>query len=211
MAWYDIFAKFYDVVLERVYREHRIQANTALNLTPGQTVVDIGCGTGASFAALVNSVGPNGRIIGIDTSAGMLRAAKKRVQRAGWTNIELVEIEPGVDKRVLAEIGEVDRVLCFLSLSVIKNWDEVLSDWFALLSSEGRMVIADVHHPRPNIYGRYVEFVSRGKLSRKSWEPLSELSSDFSLDWQPSSWVLGGRFFVAAGNRLLVDSKGHKE
>ena len=204
MLWYDLFANFYDTCLDRVYVTHRRQAASALALSPGMTVVDVGCGTGASFESLVEAVGSQGRVIGIDASAGMLKKAKKRVERKGWKNVETFEIEidrEGEIDRLSGEIGHIDRVLCFLSLSVIDDWKAVLEGWFDALDSGSRLVIADVHNPKPGLYGRYVELISRGTLDRKAWEPLEEMAKDFTLEWKPSSWVLGGAFFVAAGSR----------
>lgn len=204
MAWYDVFANFYDASLDGVYKEHRQQAAAALALEPGMTVVDVGCGTGLSFEVLVDGVGPTGRVLGVDASAGMLRKAEGRVRRQGWDNVELVEIaadDPTQSAQVLAQVGEVDRVLCFLSLSVIGGWEDVLRQWFGQLRPGGKLVIADVHNPSPGLYAKYVEFISRGTLTRRSWEPLEELSSHFTREEQDSSWVLGGTFFVATGTK----------
>lgn len=59
MSWYDIFSSFYDSMLDSSYRKHRHVACEALEITPGMTVVDVGCGTGASFSNLVQAVGPD--------------------------------------------------------------------------------------------------------------------------------------------------------
>lgn len=57
----------------------------------GETVLDVGCGTGASLASLVAAVGDTGRVIGIEPSARMLDVARQLVARSGWTNVELIE------------------------------------------------------------------------------------------------------------------------
>ena len=62
-------------------------------------------------------------------------------------------------------------------------------------------MIADVHNPKPNAHARLVELISRATLTRRSWEPLASRCSDFALEWQPSSWTLGGKFFVASGTK----------
>jgi ubiquinone/menaquinone biosynthesis C-methylase UbiE len=54
-----------------------------LNLKPGDTVLDVGCGTGLSFEALLNCVGPTGNVIGIDQSPEMIRIAQERIERNG--------------------------------------------------------------------------------------------------------------------------------
>ena len=62
----------------------------ALSLRPGDTVVEIGCGTGLNFSLLERSVGGEGKIIGMDISEAMLERARERVRAAGWRNVELV-------------------------------------------------------------------------------------------------------------------------
>jgi SAM-dependent methyltransferase len=56
----------------------------------GDTVIDVGCGTGANFAALRNAVGARGTIIGVEESPELIAVAARRVTRAGWDNIELI-------------------------------------------------------------------------------------------------------------------------
>jgi len=58
---------------------YKRKAVAALDLRQGDTVVDIGCGTGLNFAYLQNVVGPEGKIIGVDLTPGMLAQAKKRI------------------------------------------------------------------------------------------------------------------------------------
>jgi SAM-dependent methyltransferase len=69
----------------------RKRAVAELQLKPGQTVIDVGCGTGASFARLIAAVGRDGRVVGVDQSRGMLAVATKRIANEGWTNVELIE------------------------------------------------------------------------------------------------------------------------
>ncbi len=69
----------------------RRRAVDNLNLQPGDSVVDAGCGTGLSFDLLEEGVGPGGRIIAIDQSPDMLARAQKRVEANGWANITIIE------------------------------------------------------------------------------------------------------------------------
>jgi len=54
---------------------------------PGQTVLDVACGTGASHPALSRILGPKGEIVAVDVSAEMLRRAKSRARRHKLRNI----------------------------------------------------------------------------------------------------------------------------
>lgn len=62
-----------------------------LALRPGDTVIDVACGTGLNFAPLEAAIGPGGRIVGIDLSADMLAGARERADTAGWENVTLIE------------------------------------------------------------------------------------------------------------------------
>jgi SAM-dependent methyltransferase len=69
----------------------RSEAIALLAPEKGETVLDIGCGTGLSFAPLLVHLGPGGRIVGVDPSPEMLAVARLRVERHGWTGIELLQ------------------------------------------------------------------------------------------------------------------------
>lgn len=69
----------------------RVRAVSGLALRPGDTVLDVACGTGKSLALLQERVGPRGHIIGIDHSPDMLAIAATRVREARWGNVTLIE------------------------------------------------------------------------------------------------------------------------
>ncbi len=56
----------------------RQEAIASLGLTPGQTVLDLGCGTGLSLEALQAAVGPQGRGVGVEQCSDMLGRARQR-------------------------------------------------------------------------------------------------------------------------------------
>jgi demethylmenaquinone methyltransferase/2-methoxy-6-polyprenyl-1,4-benzoquinol methylase len=63
----------------------------ALELQPGQRVLDVACGTGLSLALLRDRVGESGQVYGFDHSAEMLEQARARVSGAGWRNVTLFQ------------------------------------------------------------------------------------------------------------------------
>ena len=69
----------------------RERAIALLGLQPGQSVLDVGCGTGLSLPLLRAAVGDTGRVHGFDQSPDMLAQACRRVAEAGWDNVELFE------------------------------------------------------------------------------------------------------------------------
>jgi ubiquinone/menaquinone biosynthesis C-methylase UbiE len=93
---YDRLAPFYGL-LEGLYLLplFRIRAKSVsrLALQPGETVLDIGCGSGRNRPRLVSGVGPAGLVLGVDLSAGMLDRARSLCSRRGWTNVELTQAD----------------------------------------------------------------------------------------------------------------------
>jgi ubiquinone/menaquinone biosynthesis C-methylase UbiE len=75
----------------RAFQDFRRLIVDALPVRPGETVLDVGCGTGLCFRMLREKVGPAGAIIGIDASAEMVAVARDRVSRAGWANVEVIQ------------------------------------------------------------------------------------------------------------------------
>ena len=87
---YDIAAPIYDwfawvLSLGGISKLHPALVE-GLDMTD-KTVIDLGCGTGLAFEGLLNSVGPNGEIIGIDNNASILAKADNRIAANNWTNV----------------------------------------------------------------------------------------------------------------------------
>lgn len=83
--------RLYDFFTAGVTREYRVVAVERLALKPGDTVIDLGCGTGLSLRLLAEAVGPEGRVVGVDASPDMLARARQRIEAAGPASVELVE------------------------------------------------------------------------------------------------------------------------
>ena len=69
----------------------RREAVVQLRLKPGDTVMDLGCGTGLTLPFLLAAVGPSGRVVVADLSAEQLARAQSRAAEAGWQNVSFVE------------------------------------------------------------------------------------------------------------------------
>ena len=136
----------------------RRRAVARLELRSGDAVLDVGCGRGANFGYLVRAVGPDGRIVGIDLSETMLEGAERMVQRKGWKNIELVEI----DAAKMTFEKEFDSALETLALTVIPDWRGALERMVAATRPGGRVVTFD---------GRY------GTGLRSVWNPYYRMLS----------------------------------
>ena len=89
LAQYRRRADTYDLELT-LFEPVRVNAIARLGLRPGQTVIDVGCGTGLSLALLRQGVGAGGHIVGIEQCPEMIAQARERVARAGHRNVQLV-------------------------------------------------------------------------------------------------------------------------
>ena len=105
-------------------------------LQPGQCVMDAGTGTGFAALAAARVVGSDGRVCGVDISAGMLREARAAVRASGHAHIELVES----DAVHLPQYGTgtFDAVTCAAGLLYMPV-AEALREWYRLVKP-GRLV-----------------------------------------------------------------------
>ncbi len=62
-----------------------------LDLEPGMTVVDLGCGAGLDTMVAAGMVGPDGRVFGVDYSPEMVELARRNAAEAGFTNVEIIQ------------------------------------------------------------------------------------------------------------------------
>ena len=59
----------------------------------GESVLEIGCGTGAATVPFAQAVGEHGRVVGVDISEPMLAGARKRIAESGLGNVSLIEAD----------------------------------------------------------------------------------------------------------------------
>lgn len=122
------------------YRRLAIQA---LDPAPGHTIVEIGCGTGMNFPLLQAKVGPTGKILGVDISEAMLERAKKRIDEAGWKNVDLV-LASAADYRFPER---VDGILATGVLTYEPDYDKVIERGTKALITGRRWVVFDYKMP----------------------------------------------------------------
>ena len=63
---------------------------------PGEQIIDVGCGCGATVLALADRVGANGQVLGLDISEPMAARARERITAAGLTNARVTVSDAAV-------------------------------------------------------------------------------------------------------------------
>jgi ubiquinone/menaquinone biosynthesis C-methylase UbiE len=176
-------------------RVHRRRAVQALRLRPGDTVVELGCGTGLNFPAIASRIGPEGRIIGVDITDAMLARADQRITSNGWRNVTLIHAD-------VAEFrfpAGIDAILATYAHGLLPRPRHVIADGAAALSDDGRWAVLDVKVPdsMPRWLTRQFAGVEAW-ATRRPWDEIRAAMQDTLAD---VAWteLFFGVAFLAVG------------
>jgi ArsR family transcriptional regulator len=185
----------WDNVRRELFGEGYVLPALLALLPPGQTIVDLGCGTGAMLPLLAPVAG---RVIGIDREEAMLEVARDRA--SGLPNVEL---RRGMLDALPIPTGTVDLALCELVLHHVRELAPVFMDVARVLAPAGRWVILDmVEHDRED-YRDTMGHQHMG-FSRAGLEALAADAGLKALSWRvlgADPAALGPALFVAVIGR----------
>jgi ubiquinone/menaquinone biosynthesis C-methylase UbiE len=198
---YNRLAKFF-VFFEWLFllpRSIRSKAVNRLELEPGGHVLEIGCGTGRNLASLVEAVGAEGRVYGVDLSEGMLAEAEELCARRKWHNVKLIR----ADAANYSFPESVDGVIFSLSYAVVPHHRAALRHAWNQLRQGGYLVIMDAKLPS-GILGKllrpFVVWTSRltvlGNPDVRPWDELRELTDD--VDYEEAQF---GTYYICRGGK----------
>ena len=202
---YDLAVKLFYPLIGLHIAEYRRRAVEHLNLKPGDTVVDIGCGTGLCFPLLMNKIGPNGHLIGIDISSEMLSHANKMVENAGWTNVQLIHSD-------IAKYEFPDGINGAISTGVfgyIKERREVMERVSKALVHDSPLVIIDGKYPVNWPTWAFKIFVklcspfgvNEDYFKADTWKIVEELFEDTTFEE-----MYAGLLYISSGRRTKVST-----
>ncbi len=112
---------------------------TRADLSTGESVLDLGTGTGAVAERAAVIVGPGGRVVGVDVSSDMLALAQQRITSMGLGNVSLLE---GRAEAIPAEDAAYDVVLAGLSMMYVIDRETAAREIARVLRPGGRLVAA---------------------------------------------------------------------
>ncbi|HET7324936.1 MAG TPA: methyltransferase domain-containing protein [Halococcus sp.] len=138
-TFYGRWARLYDVIATLPgIGSWRERAARRLELAPGDTVVEVGCGTGANFPYLRAKVGSSGAVVGVDFTRGMLDRAATRIARSGWQNVHIIHGDA-----TAVPIRTVDAVLASFVVGMFRDPAAVVDDWLSLVRPGGKIALLD--------------------------------------------------------------------
>ena len=141
-ALYDKISGVYDFLSDRSEGPIRENALDRFGAKSGEAILEVGFGTGHCLAALAKSIGPAGRVYGIDLSDGMLGEAKKAL--AGESVLDRVELRRGDAVALPYGDASMDGIFMSFTLELFDDAEipTVLAECRRVLKPGGRVVIA---------------------------------------------------------------------
>jgi ubiquinone/menaquinone biosynthesis C-methylase UbiE len=143
LAWqirvWDRMAEVYQREIDYRFAPVIEQVMSRAMLQPGETVLDLGAGTGAVAIQAAAQVGADGRIKAIDVSPEMLEKARQRLRHLAITNVEIAE---GRAEAIPADDQSIDAVIASLSLMYVIDRAAAAKEIARVLRPGGRLVAA---------------------------------------------------------------------
>ena len=140
-AGLDLFLPLYDPFVsllggDRARRDLMAQAE----ITPGQRILDIGCGTG-TFAVMLSRTHPDVEVIGLDPDPKALRRAKTKATRAGVS----FQLDQGFADELPYREDSFDRVFSSLMFHHLEeqNREKTLREVLRVLKPGGSFHLLD--------------------------------------------------------------------
>ncbi|HKF73925.1 MAG TPA: methyltransferase domain-containing protein [Stellaceae bacterium] len=109
-----------------------------LALAPDATVLDVGCGTGASALPAAEQVGARGRVIGVDLADRLLAIARQKAERLDLAN---VEFRTGDMERLGYPDGRFDAVVSVFSIFFVEDMVKQLRELWRMVRPGGQLAI----------------------------------------------------------------------
>jgi len=136
---YDKISCFYDYFAGVFEKKYRNMALDRLNIKRGETVLEVGFGTGHCLKRMAELVGENGKVYGIDISSGMLEVTKQRLEEAGL--LDRVELYCEDALKMPYEDNKFDAVFMSFTLELfdMPEISKVLSEIKRILKQNGRL------------------------------------------------------------------------
>ncbi len=136
---WDRAAEAYDLLWSAQLAPAQAEVMACAGLKPGERVLDVACGTGATALEAARRVAPGGEVTGVDLSQRMVDTAAARAAALHCDNACFMRMD--AEELALAE-GSFDAVLCVLGLMYVPRPEDALRQMRRALRPGGRIVLA---------------------------------------------------------------------
>ena len=158
---YDLHSTFYDITFGRLVRKRIAGAIQRMNIAEGETVLDVGIGTGASLAFYPH----HARVFGIDLSAGMLREARKKIQENGLDHVRLFQ---GNALGLPFEPDTFDHIFVSHVISVVSDPVELIKEVQRVARRDAKIVMVN-HFQSTNRFLAMLETWASPLCTKLGW------------------------------------------
>ncbi|MFC1948199.1 class I SAM-dependent methyltransferase [Chloroflexota bacterium] len=140
--FYDRMSGTYDYISEPFERNYAFQALELLSVKEGESILEIGFGTGHCLKKIAASAGETGKAYGVDISPGMLRVTKRRLEKAQLLN--RVELHCGDASSLPYDNSIMDGVFMSFTLELFDTPEipAVLEEMKRVLKPGARIAVA---------------------------------------------------------------------
>ena len=135
---YNAAADFYDHPANTFWERYGRRTVERIGLTPGQHVLDVCCGSGASAMPAARIVAPNGSVVGVDLAENLLALAREKAKQLNLTN---VDFRSGDMTHLAFEAGTFDVVVCVFGIFFVPDMEVALRELKRVLRAGGKLVI----------------------------------------------------------------------
>jgi len=148
-SFYDKIASVYDLLSELSERPMREAGLKQLAAAPGETMLEIGCGTGHCLVELAHAVGSQGNVLGVDISEKMLDETRKVLAQEKL--VEQVELHCCDAAQLPFADGTLDGIFTSFTLELFDTPElpHVLAEWRRVLKPGGRLVVVAISKEGP--------------------------------------------------------------
>ncbi len=183
--FYGRWAGLYDLIARYTPGVPRLRARAAAacRLEAGDTVVEMGCGTGANLPYLREQVGPEGTVIGLDFTGPVIERAREATSE--YDNVYVLQADA---TRPPLAFEDADAILATFVVGMLEEPAAAVEAWCEAVGPGGHVVLANAarseewYAPPINAIFKTVVVLSTPPTTKLRYENDPDLRLDAKID-----------------------------